>query len=210
MSDQPPSDARDERSGPTGSPHPPEANTPSPSGGTPPPPPPSAPSWESAWETPARSSGPYPADLGTRIGARLIDYIILTIASLLIVVPLFVGAFFADVSGFSFGFGIGNVVSSIVSATIYIGYFAWMESSRGQTLGKMMLNVRTVAPGGGNPSFEQAVKRNAWLALSVIPVFGWLLQLAAVIYIMVTINSSATNQGWHDEFADGTMVVKSG
>ena len=33
-------------------------------------------------------------------------------------------------------------------------------------------------------------------------------QLAAAIYIAVTINSSPTRTGWHDQFAGGTRVVR--
>ena len=65
-----------------------------------------------------------------------------------------------------------------------------MESSRrGQTVGKMAMSLRTEGPGGGNPTMEQAVKRNAWNALNAVPFVGWLLSLLAVIYIAVTINN---------------------
>ncbi len=92
-----------------------------------------------------------------------------------------------------------------------------LESSRGQTLGKMVMKVRTLGPSGTNPTTAEAIKRNAWTALGVlgaIPMIGWvgsLLYLGAVIYIAVTINSNtATRQGWHDTFAGGTRVVKTG
>ncbi len=90
-----------------------------------------------------------------------------------------------------------------------------LESSRGQTLGKMLLRIRTVGAGGGNPTTAEALKRNAWTAigiLGVVPMLGWignLLSLAAVIAIMVTISgNTATRQGWHDNFAGGTRVVR--
>ena len=51
--------------------------------------------------------------------------------------------------------------------------------------------------------------------IAIVPVVGWLVaplaQLAAAIFIAVTINNNiATRQGWHDQFADGTSVVKIG
>jgi uncharacterized RDD family membrane protein YckC len=85
-----------------------------------------------------------------------------------------------------------------------------MESSRGQTLGKMVMKLKTQGPDGQNPSFEVAAKRNAFYALSIVPLIGALAQFAAVIYIAYTINESSTHQGWHDEFAGGTRVVKIG
>jgi hypothetical protein len=42
----------------------------------------------------------------------------------------------------------------------------------------------------------------------IIPFIGGLLTLVAVIVIAVTINSSPTKQGKHDELAGGTQVVK--
>lgn len=151
------------------------------------------------------------ADVGTRFLARLIDHILLAIVLSVIFVPLVIGAIWADVSGFSGmfgGFGAGSIVSGIVVAALTIGYFAFMESSQGQTVGKMLLNLKTVGPDGNNPSLETAVKRNAWIALSIIPWIGGLAQLAVAIYIAVTISNSAGNVGWHDEFAGGTRVIK--
>ncbi len=152
------------------------------------------------------------ADLGTRFLARLIDHILLGIVTFVIVVPLVIGAIFTTgATGFNMfggGFGIGSIVSSLVVAAIVIGYFALMEARTGQTVGKMVLGLKTVGPDGANPSMEVAIKRNGWYALSIIPIIGGLAQLAMAIYIAVTINSSATNTGWHDEFAGGTKVIR--
>jgi uncharacterized RDD family membrane protein YckC len=93
-----------------------------------------------------------------------------------------------------------------------------MESSRGQSLGKMALKLHTRGPDGGNPTLEQAVRRNIWAGaavLAIVPVvgglIGGLLELVAVIVIAVTINGDpVARQGWHDKFAGGTRVVKEG
>jgi uncharacterized RDD family membrane protein YckC len=160
-----------------------------------------------------------PADLLTRFLARLIDYVILMVVNVVLVTVIVVGAIMGDTAGFG-GFGATNfaagAVSSVVAAVIYVGYFAFMESSRGQTVGKMALKIRTQGPNGENPTMAEAVKRNAWAGLGILGVVpfiggvvGGLLQLAAVIYIAITINNNvATRQGWHDEFAGGTRVVK--
>jgi uncharacterized RDD family membrane protein YckC len=171
----------------------------------PPPPPPIEP-----MQIPPASGVGAPGDLGNRFLARLIDHILLGIVTFVIIVPLFIAAMFTDVSGFDFfgGFSAGSLVSGIVVAVIVIGYFSLMESQIGQTVGKMLLNLRTEGPAGGKPTFEQALKRNAWYALAIIPILGGLAQLAVAIYIAVTINNSATRTGWHDTFAGGTRVVK--
>lgn len=157
------------------------------------------------------SAGAKGADLGIRFAARLIDHVLLAIVVSFLLIPLVIGAMFDDVglnSAFGTTFGAGALVASIISAAIVIGYFAFMESSRGQTIGKMLLKLRTQGPDGANPSLEEAVKRNLFYALGIVPFLGGIAQLAAVIFIAVTINNSALHQGWHDDFAGGTKVVR--
>lgn len=164
-----------------------------------------------------------PADLLNRFLARLIDYVLLAVVNAILVSAIVVGAIMGSSSG-GMGMGIGNggsfavsAVTSILGAAIALSYFAFLESSRGQTIGKMALKLETRGPSGGRPTLEQALKRNAFTAigvLGVIPFFGWiasLLGLVAVIMIAVTINNNtATRQGWHDKFAGGTSVIKIG
>ena len=148
--------------------------------------------------------GPYEPDdmpkeaagvpLMPRFLARLIDSVIVS----LVMFPI---TLMAGVS-----IGSDSLVFSILSAVIIVACFAFMESVQGQTLGKMLLKLKTVAPDGGKPSLEAAVKRNAWYLLAVIPYVGGLAELAVVIAIAVTISQSAEHLGWHDTFA-GTKVV---
>lgn len=169
-----------------------------------------------AQQAPSYSQVGQPADLGTRVLARLIDFVLLGVVTGII---YFIFSLFAvrniwtgQVSFWPFA------VSSLLSAVISLGYFVLMESSRGQTVGKMLLKVKTFGPDGALPTTEQAVKRNAWTALNVLGVIpvvgstlGGLLMLGAVIYILVTINNNtASRQGWHDTFAGGTTVIKVG
>jgi uncharacterized RDD family membrane protein YckC len=156
-----------------------------------------------------------PADLMTRFLARVIDHVLLFIVQAIIVTTIVFGVIFSTATGgfggMGGGFGFPGILSSVLAAAIYIGYFAYLESSRGQTLGKMLMKIQVQGPDGQHPSLEVAVKRNAWLALTIVPFLGWLLQLIATIYIAVTINNNtATRQGWHDEFAGGTKVIKIG
>ena len=111
------------------------------------------------------------------------------------------------------------LVLSVVSVAISLGYFTLMESSRGQTVGKMLLKLRTFGPDGvSNPTTEQALKRNAYVGLnliSVVPVLGpvvaALAELGALIAIAVTLNNDVPNhQGIHDKFAGGTLVRQIG
>ena len=165
-----------------------------------------------------------PADLGPRFVARLIDFILLAVVNGVLVSFVVVGIVMGSDAGSLTGWGVGNgaflaanAVSSLLTAAISLAYFTLMESSRGQTVGKMVLKLETRGPGGGHPTVEQAFKRNAFVAIGVIgviPFLGFisgLLSLAAVIMIAVTIsNDAVARHGWHDDFAGGTTVVRVG
>ena len=94
-----------------------------------------------------------------------------------------------------------------MTALLGFAYFVFLESSRGQTFGKQLLGLRTVGAAGGNPTQAEAAKRNAFLLLNILPILGGFLVLVAYIVIAVTINSSPTKQGKHDEIAGGTQVI---
>ena len=193
----------------------------------PPPPPPGEGSYQPAPPPSAQPMGApagvgQPADLLNRFLARLIDYVLLAVVNVIFVSIIIAGVIMGS-SGGGFGMGTGgsflaNAVTSVLSAAIALGYFAFMESSRGQTVGKMLLKLETRGPDGGRPTMEQAIKRNAFTAIGVIgliPVLGWLLSpvlsIIAVVMIAVTINNNTvTRKGWHDDFAGGTSVVKIG
>lgn len=180
-------------------------------------------SYQPGMSPPPMQSAPgvgQPADLMARFLARLIDYVLLAFVQVFVVGIIVVGVFMgASTTGFGAGASFASgAVTAILGAAIALGYFAFMESSRGQTVGKMALKLETRGAAGGRPTMEEAVKRNAFTAIGIIgiiPILGWflspLLSLAAVIMIAVTINNNtATRQGWHDQFAGGTSVIKIG
>ncbi len=196
---------------PPGPPTPP----PGPPGG-PPPPPAGGPV---GGGYPGAAAGvPRPGELLNRFLARLIDHVILGV----VFVPIYIVLTIIIYSGFRNSFGeqfIFYTLSAIIQAALYLGYFAFLESSRGQTVGKMLMKLRTYGPDGeSNPTMQEAVKRNAYSALgilSIIPLIGWFFlgwaaPLAAVIYIAITLNSDPRHQGWHDKFAGGTQVMQIG
>ena len=89
-------------------------------------------------------------------------------------------------------------------------YFVAMEVTQGRTLGKMALGLTVRGPGGApKPDFKQSAIRNAFTLLPIVPFIGGLLGVIAIVLIAVTINSSPTKQGKHDELAGGTQVIKS-
>ena len=202
---------------------PPPTSTPPPmdTGSAPPPPPPPATSGGYGSPTPpapagatgaapaAASGAGQPGSLLDRFLARLIDGLIVGVVGVIINVIL---------GMISDSWILNTAVSAVITAVLYVGYFAYFESSRGQTIGKQVMKLRTFGPdGSSNPTMEQAVRRNIWNGfgiLGVIPVLGAIIgglaQLAAVILIAVNINSDPRRQHWFDKFAGGTQVMKVG
>ncbi|MBB6625906.1 RDD family protein [Nocardioides sp. KIGAM211] len=168
--------------------------------------------------TPGPQTGARPAELLDRFLARLIDGILLAVVNGIIVSAIVVSTVMGDSGGFyTASTYAASAVSAVLTTVINLAYFGYLESSRGQTVGKMVMKLRTHGPGGGNPTLEQALKRNIWMAapiLGIIPVIGalgGLIQLVAVIMIAVGIHNDTVNrQAWHDHFADETRVVKEG
>ena len=156
-----------------------------------------------------------PADLVTRFLAKLIDWVLVGVVLGVIIIPLtiglaFSGAGFGGMPGLG-GFSVGGIITSVVMYGLALGYFSFMESNRGQTVGKMLLKLEVQDAAGNHPPIEQAFKRNAYMLLPIVPILGGLAYLVVTIYIAVTINNNTqTRQGWHDEFAGGTRVIKVG
>ncbi|HEX5770927.1 MAG TPA: RDD family protein, partial [Nocardioidaceae bacterium] len=155
-------------------------------GSAPPPPPPPG-DWQQPGQMPPSyqpmTGGPgQPAELWPRFAARLIDYVLLTVVNVLLGGVLVAGMLMgADTSGSLGSIGVTsgtnwavNAVTSLISAAIALGYFTLMEHNRGQTVGKMLLNLETRGPDGGRPTMEQALKRNAFTAIGVLGIIPFL------------------------------------
>lgn len=124
----------------------------------------------------------------------------------------FSGGFGGMGGGFAYG-----AISAVITTAIYLGYFGYMESSMGKTVGKMVMKLHVEGPNGGKPTMEQAIKRNIWLGLpilGIVPILGgliaWLGQIAAIIMCAVGISNDPRRQTWFDKFAGGAQVIKEG
>ncbi|GAB4582424.1 RDD family protein [Nocardia sp. IFM 10818] len=148
---------------------------------------------------PGFGGGAQPGDLWTRFGARVIDFLIAGI-------PASIISWFVQSA-------IGGIVGSIIGAVLTYGiitaYFVAMETSQGTTLGKKLLGLRIVAPGGAaklDP--KQSIMRNLFVPIGMVYCIGNLVSLGMMIYIAVTIEQDPNKQGWHDKLAGGTQVIK--
>ncbi|HEV7421389.1 MAG TPA: RDD family protein [Mycobacterium sp.] len=136
-----------------------------------------------------------PAGLLPRFLARLIDGIIVGIVGYIVV--------------FALQFQSNIIVTGLFTGLLTFVYFVAFEVTQGWTPGKKILGLSVRGPAGAaKPDARQSAIRNSFTLLSIIPFVGGLLAFIAMIVIAVTINSSPTKQGKHDELAGGTQVVK--
>lgn len=162
----------------------------------PPPPPPQQPGpYGYPGSYPPPGGGQQPGGLGIRFGARVIDGIIVGIVGGIIV--------------YAIGMSSNVMVTGLFTGVLTFAYYVAFEITQGWTPAKKMLGLSVHGPGGApKPTFQQSAIRNSWTLLPIIPFIGGLLGVVAIVIIAVTINSSPTKQGKHDELAGGTQVLK--
>jgi uncharacterized RDD family membrane protein YckC len=137
-----------------------------------------------------------PGTLLWRIGAHIIDFVVLLV--------LFVIMWAS----------IGDLVSLVwvpyVNTTIVLVYAVALETVRGQTLGKQALRLHVHNQDGINPTPGQALRRNLYFALALLPGFiGGLIALAVIGWIAASILVNMDDrQGINDRFANQTFVTR--
>ena len=180
-----------------------------------PPPPPGPPAHSpqaaTGWATLGTGGAVELAGPGGRLGARIIDALImgavifiLLIAGIASAIGLTAGD--STVTDEESGAVIGAFVAfAIVAVVIGVLYEVTMIATKGQTLGKMATRIKVVrADNGLVPGWGKAIGR--WIipaALGFIPFVGWI--LALLVYLSLTWDKA--RQGWHDK-AVKTFVVK--
>ena len=132
-----------------------------------------------------------------RLGARIIDWIILAIPTF-----FFIGTLLNPDSDES---GVENLLlMSLVGALIGILYEVTLVAIKGQTVGKMATGITIVRGDDGRvPGWGKATGRWALPSLwGIVPLIGWLFTL--LCYLSLTWDRH--HQGWHDK-AVRTYVI---
>ena len=140
---------------------------------------------------------------GARLGARLIDFEIISTAWLIVLLGVLSSTTEQDLEG------LGASILLILILPLLVGgllYEVVMIAIRGQTLGKMALGIKVVRSGTGtNPGPPKSLGRWALPNLIlIIPLVGWLVSL--LCYASLTWGRD--RQGWHDKAAGTLVVVK--
>jgi uncharacterized RDD family membrane protein YckC len=137
-----------------------------------------------------------PGTLMWRIGAHVIDFVVLLV--------LFVVMWAL----------IGDLVSLVwvpyINTTIVLVYAVTLDTVRGRTLGKQALRLQVHNQEGIFPTPGQALRRNLYFALAILPGFiGGLIALAVIGWIAASILVDMVDrQGIHDRFANQTFVTR--
>ncbi len=168
-----------------------------------PPPPPQPGQYGHPGFYPPPGGGPQPGGLGVRIVARVIDNLIVAIPAGIIL------ALAGSVAGSETSLADSHMVVGLVVGLFIFAYYVTFEITQGWTPAKKLLGLSVHGPGGAaKPDFQQSAIRNSWTLFPILPFIGGLLGLVAITVIAITINSSPTKQGKHDELAGGTQVLK--
>lgn len=138
---------------------------------------------------------------GARLGALLIDFVVVWILTGVIAV------IFVDFSSITLAAQIGM---QFISLVIWLAYRIGMEVTTGASLGKMALGLKVVDAGGATLSAQDSLMRNLWYVVStvvgMIPFLGWLLNLGVCIAVGVTISNDQFNQSFSDKWGKAYVV----
>ena len=174
----------------------------------------------SGWQQPIAGTAPGEgwegqplASWGSRVGAQLIDWLVLLIPAIVLFIVVVAGA--VGISGdedASTGAVIGAVILYVVLisavALLYAPLFMMRQGAHnGQTLGKQMLGIRVVRNNGEPMGFWWSALREAGvkglavgIASAIIPLLPWLLDVLWPLW-------DDQNRALHD-FAVQTHVVR--
>ena len=143
------------------------------------------------------------ASTGARVGARLIDFLIMMIFWAVLLIPTVITFLALDIEG-----SLWALVWFFGLPALFVGllYEVTMISARGQTLGKMATGIKVIrADTGRKPGTAKSLARWALPGLLLlIPLIGWLISF--LCYLSLTWGSD--RQGWHDKAAETLVVVK--
>lgn len=139
-----------------------------------------------------------PATVGLRLGARLID-------GLLIGIPLWIifNVLIAAASNSDSLVVVVWILDIVLTPLIMALYYAQMESSSGQTFGHRWLGMRTAQHGTGQLlTFNDSFKRNIVLYIPLVTFVSIITWIVAA----VTINGDPENRGFHDKLANSQVL----
>jgi uncharacterized RDD family membrane protein YckC len=152
------------------------------------------------------------ADFGKRLGARIIDLVIVAVPLFLIQLAFGTNRYTVETDR---GEDVSEVITrsysgsglamTLISIVAYVGYDWWFTKKNGQTVGKKAMGLRVAMLNDGSvPPSNASLSRAAVLWLPTLICCFCLWPLAIIITILV---DKPYKQGLHDKVAK-TVVVK--
>ena len=158
------------------------------------------------------------AGRGSRLGAKLIDWVILIVVTIILGAILLaddlIGSLADSLVGQEPSLGAGYYLSLLFLILVVAAYDVVLVATRGQTLGKMATRIKVIrADNGELPGWDKSAMR--WLVPGIPYVASWFIGvnglseilglLSLLVYVSLTWDKIL--QGWHDKVA-GTLVIK--
>ena len=176
--------------------------------------------WKPAEVAAGPAAGIAFADLGIRIGAYLIDVVILVLVGIVvnaILIAILIGSIFTVGTGAAI---IGGLVVLAINVALGAIYFVYTWTTMKASPGQRMLGLMTVNEADGNALTQsQAINRYlvmfapgyiSALASNVVGgIIGLILSLVGLgwtIYLIYTTANDPKRQGYHDKMAKSVVV----
>ena len=176
--------------------------------------------WKPADVAAGPAAGIAYADLGIRIGAYLIDVVILVLIGIVvnaILVAILIGSIFTVGSGAAV---IGGLIILAINVALGAIYFIYTWTTMKASPGQRMLGLMTVNEADGNALTQnQAITRylvmfapgyiGALASTVVGGIVGLILSLVGLgwtIYLIYTTANDPKRQGYHDKMAQSVVV----
>ena len=123
-------------------------------------------------------------DLGSRIVAGIVDYVIIGIVAAVLALLIFVPWIIAGalMGGFSSGWLGGFFGIIVIMWLLWLVYFTYFEGTSGQTIGKRLTHLKVVKEDGSKCDFGSAFVRNILRIVDHLP----FLYILGIILIAAT------------------------
>ena len=125
------------------------------------------------------------ADLGSRIVAGIIDYIIIGVVAIVLAILLLVPTVITEafmMSRFRLGLFRGMFGIVVIMWFLWLAYFTYFEGTSGQTIGKRVSKIKVMKENGSRCDLSSALVRNILRIVDHLP----FLYLLGIILIAAT------------------------